>query len=189
MNEAGRRCQRCNFAWYATQPGANPGKPRWFDESGSFWTDGQARMARRTANYDRHLTAKDKWAECPNCGSRKVKTDKSRNFRPTGAIAPTAASKVATQLDESAASPRSDLGLSASFGRSIWQRLAAFHDKHWRIIWFAIFAVAPFGSIGDDKTYTGSTAINVLKFVGILIACWAAASGFLYLHLRHKGKL
>ncbi|RNL78467.1 hypothetical protein [Nocardioides marmorisolisilvae] len=68
----------------------------------------------------------------------------------------------------------------------MWQRLAAFHGKHWRIIWAVIFAIAPLGSIGDDTTYTGSTAENILKFIGILTACWLAAGIFFALFLRQR---
>ena len=83
MKEAGRRCHRCQYRWYATRPGPGPGKPRWYDEMGSFWTDGQARMARRVSNHDRHQQQVAAFEKCPNCGSMNVKTDKSRNFVPT----------------------------------------------------------------------------------------------------------
>ncbi|MER7779765.1 hypothetical protein ABTZ21_32955 [Streptomyces sp. NPDC096191] len=33
--------------------------------------------------------------------------------------------------------------------------------------------MAPLGSIGDEKTYTGPLALDVLKFIGILVACWS----------------
>jgi hypothetical protein len=201
MKEAGRRCQRCQFAWYATPPGGNPGKPRWFDEAGSFWTDGQARMARRTANFDRHLQAKDAWEKCPNCGSRKVKTDNSRAFRPTGAVAPPTSAYASPSMPPVAqfgvASPPTSYGSAPTggstaqtsphaSGASMWQRLGKFHAQHWRLIWFVIFALAPFGSLGDEEVYTRGTAANVATFIGILIGCWAVAGFFLFLHLRHR---
>lgn len=192
MKEAGRRCQRCDFAWYAMPPGGSPGKPRWFDETGSFWTDGQARMARRTANYDRHLTAKDRWEVCPNCGSRTVKTDKSRGFRPTGAISPTTTATAPPNQPAPMSAPVPQASPqttpAAPPGPSVWQQLGKFHARHWRIIWAVVFAVAPFGSLGDETTYTGGTAGNVLKFVGILVACWIVAGVFLTLHLRHRSR-
>lgn len=179
MKEAGRRCQRCEFAWYATPPGASPGKPRWFDESGSFWTDGQARMGRRTSNYERHLTAKDRWQQCPNCGSRSVKTDQSREFRPTGAIAPPQASG---PLPSSGARPP----VTTPNGPTIWERIAKLHAEHWRIIWAVVFALAPFGSVGDDGVRTGSAILTVLAIIAIFIGCWIVAGFFLHLHLEHR---
>jgi hypothetical protein len=65
--------------------------------------------------------------------------------------------------------------------------VGAFHARHWRIIWLIFFAAAPFGSLGDDTVYTGGTATNVAKFVGILLGCWIVAALFLVLHLRHRG--
>ncbi len=191
MKEAGRRCQRCEFAWYATPPGTNPGKPRWFDEAGSFWTDGQARMARRTANYDRHLGAKDRWERCPNCGSRSVRTDKSRDFRPTGAISPTDT----TSPPPSQPAPMSALVApttqqatpAASPGPSIWQQLGKFHARHWRIIWAVVFALAPFGSVGDRTDY-GALWKNVLSLIGTFLLFWAIAAFFFFLHVRHQQK-
>lgn len=69
---------------------------------------------------------------------------------------------------------------------SIWQQLGAFHAKHWRIIWTVMFALAPFGSLGDETVYTSGAMINALKFLGILVPCWAAAAGFFTLHLKHR---
>lgn len=189
MKEAGRRCQRCDFAWYATPPGASPGKPRWFDEAGSFWTDGQARMARRTANYDRHLKVKDQWDQCPNCGSRSVKTDKSRGFRPTGTVAPTSVTQAPQVTVPPVAQPAQHLPQTTApatpTGPSVWQRLGEFHGKHWRIIWTIVFVLAPFGSLGDDGVHTGNTALTALAVVGIFVGCWAVAAGFLFLAIRH----
>ena len=168
-------------------PGRNPGKPRFFDEAGSFWTDGQARMARRTANYDRHLKAKDEWDRCPNCGSRTVKTDNSRDFRPTGSITSAApAAEQASQIPNPSAPQYS--APPAPTGQTLWQKVIAFHGRHWRIIWAVIFAIAPFGSIGDETTYTGGTAANILKFIGILIACWFVAGFFFVLFMRHRNE-
>ena len=190
MKEAGRRCQRCDFAWYATPPKGSPGKPRFFDEMGAVWTDGQARMARRTANYDRHLQAQSQWDQCPNCGSRSVKTDKSRAFRATGAIAPQAPRPQpdagnSPAVPQQRPAPRPE----GESGSSVWRRLGTLHGKHWRIIYAVVFGVAPFGSLGDETTYTGGTGANVFKFIAILLACWAVAGFFLALHMRHRAQV
>jgi len=65
--------------------GGTAQKPRWFDELGAFWTDGQARMARIQGNYTRQKIDRDRWAQCPNCGSIKVKTVVKRGFVPSAA--------------------------------------------------------------------------------------------------------
>lgn len=177
--ESGRRCQRCDYAWYAIKPGPKPNKPRWFDEIGAFWTDGQARMARRTANYDRYLTAKDKWEQCPNCGSRAVKTDASKVFRPTAAIA-------APTHTESPAPPAVAPPTTAPAGPSAGSQIAAFHNKHWRIIWAAMFFLAPFGSIGDDTVTTDNAALARLSYVGIFLSCWLVSAVFIVLFVRDR---
>lgn len=186
--EAGRRCQRCDFAWFAMPPGGSPGKPRWFDEAGSFWTDGQARMSRRTANYDRHLSAKDRWEVCPNCGSRSVVTDKSRDFRPTGAVVPAPAQPAphAEPLVTPGAQPSPSRMPVTPSKPSIWQQLGKFHAKHWRIIWAVVFALAPLGSLGEDGVDTGNTALTALAVGGIFVGFWVVAGVFALLHLRHR---
>lgn len=190
MKEVGRRCQRCQYGWYATPVGASPGKPRWFDEAGSFWTDGQARMSRRVSNFERHQQQKTRFDECPNCGSKTVKTDRSRGFQPTGAITPTAQVPAAAVPPSapSASLPPQEAGAGPSTppSPSLWQQIGRFHARHWRMIWTVIFAVAPLGSFGDETVYTGGTVGNVLRFVGILVACWAVAAVFLTLHLKHR---
>ena len=131
---------------------------------------------------------------CPNCGSRSVKTDKSRDFRPSGAIAPSAVGQTpqphqpptTAPLASQSVPPTAQPVPATPSGPSIWQQLGKFHARHWRIIWAVVFAVAPFGSLGDETTYTGSTAANVLEFVGILVGCWVVAAVFLTLHLRHR---
>lgn len=86
VREDARRCDRCAYQWFAV-PTTRPGKPRWFDETGAFWTDGQARMIRRQGNFDRAKVDHDRWATCPRCGSVKVQTVSERGFIPTAASA------------------------------------------------------------------------------------------------------
>ncbi|MFK0145259.1 restriction endonuclease [Streptomyces griseus] len=50
--------------------------------------------------------------------------------------------------------------------RTFWQR-------NWRVVAGVLLLMAPLGSIGDEKTYTGPLALDVLKFIGILLACWS----------------
>ncbi|WP_306933806.1 restriction endonuclease [Streptomyces luteogriseus] len=48
-----------------------------------------------------------------------------------------------------------------------------FWQRNWRVVAGVVLLTAPLGSIGDEKTYTGPFALDVLKFVGILLACWS----------------
>ncbi|MFJ7526476.1 restriction endonuclease [Streptomyces griseus] len=50
--------------------------------------------------------------------------------------------------------------------RTFWQR-------NWRVVAGVLLLMAPLGSIGDEKTYAGPLALDVLKFIGILLACWS----------------
>lgn len=94
--EDARQCQRCNHQWYATRA-KQPKKPRWFDETGAIWTDGQVRMARLQGNYDRAYRDRERWTSCPACGSNKVKTVPGRKFVPSAAAGPGAPAAAATQ--------------------------------------------------------------------------------------------
>ncbi|MET7643298.1 restriction endonuclease [Streptomyces sp. NPDC005426] len=49
----------------------------------------------------------------------------------------------------------------------------SFWDRNWRVFAGAALLMAPLRSIGDEKMYTGPLAVDVLKFIGILLACWA----------------
>ncbi|MFF1281532.1 restriction endonuclease [Streptomyces sp. NPDC058299] len=60
---------------------------------------------------------------------------------------------------------RSVPGRAPAAGQGFWQR-------HWRVVVGVLLLMAPLGSIGDEKTYTGPPAVDVLKFIGILAACW-----------------
>ncbi|GAA0678906.1 hypothetical protein GCM10009536_06340 [Streptomyces thermocarboxydus] len=51
--------------------------------------------------------------------------------------------------------------------------LQTFWRRNWRVVAGVCLLMAPLGSIGDDKTYTGPLALDVLKFIGILLACWS----------------
>jgi hypothetical protein len=164
---------------------------------GAFWTDGQARMARRVSNFEQAQSAHDRWARCGNCGSQKVKSDASRDFQPTGSIVPTASgSPTSARVDAEGAYTQgvdlrqpADAASPAEAWRrdpSVWSRLCATYLQHWRIIWTALLLVAPFGSIGDPETYSGPVWLNILKFVGILFGSWCAAAFFFLLHRRHQ---
>ncbi|MCT9084470.1 restriction endonuclease [Streptomyces fulvoviolaceus] len=48
-----------------------------------------------------------------------------------------------------------------------------FWKRNWRVVAGVCLLMAPLGSIGDEKTYTGPLALDVLKFIGILLVCWA----------------
>ncbi|MFJ6465455.1 restriction endonuclease [Streptomyces sp. NPDC091387] len=52
-------------------------------------------------------------------------------------------------------------------------KVQTFWQRNWRVIAGVFLLMAPLGSIGDEKTYTGPLALDVLKFIGILLACWS----------------
>ncbi|WP_261994390.1 restriction endonuclease [Streptomyces sp. ME109] len=72
-----------------------------------------------------------------------------RIHRPSAVTVPTAAGNPAT-----------------SEAQSFWQR-------NWRVVAGICLLMAPLGSIGDENTYTGPLALDVLKFIGILLTCWS----------------
>lgn len=64
-----------------------------------------------------------------------------------------------------ASAPPPASGRPSTAGRGFWRR-------NWRVVAGVMLLMAPLGSIGDEKTYTGPPALDVLKFLGILAACW-----------------
>jgi hypothetical protein len=48
-----------------------------------------------------------------------------------------------------------------------------FWQRNWRVLAGVCLLMAPLGSIGDEKTYTSPLALDILKFIGILLACWS----------------
>ncbi|MFF7485140.1 restriction endonuclease [Streptomyces luteogriseus] len=48
-----------------------------------------------------------------------------------------------------------------------------FWQRNWRVVAGVSLLMAPLGSIGDEKTYTGPLVLDVVKFIGILVACWS----------------
>lgn len=48
-----------------------------------------------------------------------------------------------------------------------------FWQRNWRVVVGVSLLMAPLGSIGDEETYTGPLALDILKFIGILLACWS----------------
>ncbi|MER5946918.1 restriction endonuclease [Streptomyces sp. NPDC001904] len=48
-----------------------------------------------------------------------------------------------------------------------------FWQRNRRVIVGVVLLMAPLGSIGDEKTYTGPLVVDVLKFIGILVLFWA----------------
>ncbi|MFC8230116.1 restriction endonuclease [Streptomyces sp. NPDC057287] len=48
-----------------------------------------------------------------------------------------------------------------------------FWQRNWRVVAGVSLLMAPLGSIGDEKTYTGPLALDILKFIGILLVCWS----------------
>ncbi|MEU3861583.1 restriction endonuclease [Streptomyces sp. NPDC028722] len=86
-------------------------------------------------------------------GTMTPVNDNARRIHRRSASAPTGP----TARPAPGRAPAADLGF--------WQR-------HWRVVVGVLLLMAPLGSIGDEKTYTGPPAVDVLKFLGILAACW-----------------
>lgn len=83
-------------------------------------------------------------------GAMTPANDSARRIhRPSASTVPAAARNPATVGDQ-----------------TFWQR-------NWRVVAGVGLLMAPLGSIGDEETYTGPLALDVLKFVGILVACWS----------------
>lgn len=49
---------------------------------------------------------------------------------------------------------------------------ASYWQRNWRVITGVFLLIAPLGSIGDEQTYTGPLALDILKFIGIFLAFW-----------------
>jgi hypothetical protein len=60
-----------------------------------------------------------------------------------------------------------------------------FWGRNWRVIIATVLLIAPIGSIGDEKTYTGPVLLDVLKGLGIFAACWSVGVFLLAWH-SHK---
>ncbi|MFI9345771.1 restriction endonuclease [Streptomyces sp. NPDC052773] len=77
-------------------------------------------------------------------------------------------------------------GRTPAPNRSFWQR-------NWRVLVAVPLLMAPLGSIGDETTYTGPLPLDVLKFIGILTACWLVGAYLLAtrdgrrVHVRSHG--
>lgn len=175
VTEDARLCERCATKWFAVRAAKAP-KPRWFDEAGTPWGSGAARVTRLQGNYEQSLAGRDRWSRCPNCGSVKVKTVSPRNFVPTGAQpvaspspAPAASSSEPAWLGSQSGQPAKD--------NPAWDAVKAFMKVHWRIV-LAIFCtigvvVMPFaGETVGDK-------------VGGSLAYLVGAVIFWTLHSRH----
>lgn len=190
MRETGRRCQQCGYGWYAVEPPRRPPKPRWYDETGAIWTNGQARMARRVGNYERVLAAEQKWTNCPNCGSQKASTDRSPQFKPTGAIVQTPS---ASTLRPAPVAPANNFQAAPSRvtapsdgSRSGWSKAAAFHGRHWRIIWGVFFFMTPLAQVGEPAFHRGPMLLDVLKILGLFAGSWAASAALFWLHIQRR---
>ncbi|MFJ7593340.1 restriction endonuclease [Streptomyces sp. NPDC097617] len=48
-----------------------------------------------------------------------------------------------------------------------------FWRRNWRVVAGVCLLMAPLGSIGDEKTYTGPLVLDILKLIGILLVCWS----------------
>ena len=175
VKEDARQCERCATKWFAVRAAKAP-KPRWFDEAGTPWGSGAARVTRLQGNYAQSQVSRDRWSRCPNCGSVKVKTVSPRNFVPTGAQ-PAASPPPAPDesLSQQPAQLRSQSGHPADH-KPAWDAVKAFMKVHWRIV------LAIFCSIGVlVMPFAGET---VGEKVGGSLAYLAGAIVFWTLHIR-----
>ena len=172
--EDARMCERCTQKWFAVRSARAP-KPRWYDEGGTPWGSGAARVARLEGNYKRSLVDRDRWSRCPNCGSTKVKTVSQRNFVPTAAqtVAPS------PPAPANLSAPGTPHNNSPGAENAVWTAVKAFMKVHWRIV------LAIFCSIGVVvMPFAGE---NVGEKVGGTLGYLAGAVIFWTLHLRHVG--
>ncbi|WP_405724480.1 restriction endonuclease [Streptomyces sp. NBC_00028] len=51
-----------------------------------------------------------------------------------------------------------------------------FWRRNWGVVVGVSLLMAPLGSIGDDRTYTGPLALDIVKFIGILVGCWSVGA-------------
>ncbi|MFD8348143.1 restriction endonuclease [Streptomyces coelicoflavus] len=51
-----------------------------------------------------------------------------------------------------------------------------FWQRNWRVVAGVGLLMAPLGSIGDETTYTGPLALDILKFIGVLVVCWSSGT-------------
>jgi hypothetical protein len=93
MGEDARQCKRCEFRWFAKRRSKPSGG------GSSFYALGRHHgAAAATATRDQTKMGEyQKWRDCPNCGSSKVKTATKRGFVPSGAVASTSAPAVAPE--------------------------------------------------------------------------------------------
>ncbi|MDT7847900.1 restriction endonuclease [Streptomyces justiciae] len=54
-----------------------------------------------------------------------------------------------------------------------------FWRRNWGVVVGVSLLMAPLGSIGDDGTYTGPLALDIVKFIGILLGCWTVGARLL----------
>lgn len=52
----------------------------------------------------------------------------------------------------------------------------AFWRRNWGVVVGVSLLMAPLGSIGDERTYTGPLALDIVKFIGILLGCWSVGA-------------
>jgi len=166
--------------------GGTAQKPRWFDELGAVWTDGQARMARLQGNYTRQKTDRDRWAQCPNCGSIKVKTVAKWGFVPSAARTepPSPARPVATLvgdrvLEHGQPIEHSSDTTSRSNG---WARAGALTGRAliawWKSSVAVVVVMVLLAITGVVEAFTASSSIEP-KSVGDRLGSFALSAAFL----------
>lgn len=112
--EDARRCTKCEYKWYAKRIS----KPTKTYGAGAGWAAlGSTGMAagagaKAGAHYSTKLERHERWRNCPRCGSRKVRTEKKREF------VPTAADEAAVRAEVPPAAPSPRAAAAAPLPRS-----------------------------------------------------------------------
>jgi len=155
-------------------------KPRWSDETWAITGNATARVQRLSANYDRQQNAIEKYAVCPNCGSRGVVTTKDKDFVPTGAVSRDHHNLVAeTKGASRGESQREAEASQRAKSEETVPKFTAWLGVHWRAVVATFFFIAPIGSLtssDSESIYTHSAAVNILVGVLVFGGFWAVAA-------------
>ncbi len=88
------------------------------------------------------------------------------SYRLDGAMTPVNDTARRIQRSSASTAPIAARNTKTAEVQTFWQR-------NWRVFAGVCLLMAPLGSIGGEKTYTRPLALDVLKFIGILLACWS----------------
>lgn len=134
-----RQCKKCEYAWYAVKVKPT-GKTSWTDtQTNPFLpsSDAAAKVARKQGRRNESISAYERWAICPRCGSQKVRTVVLGHFAPTGltesrnaaAPTPTPSAPPAWTPPPPATAPASTPGSTLAIGTRVTLQILGFRGK------------------------------------------------------------